>query len=390
MLCVSRALVVAGCLVVAGSAWAQPGEQQASEQQASEQKASEQQNDPERGVEYWAEQLSSNYYLRRETARRKLIQFGDESVEVLEQALVDADLETTELAIRALGEIALNQKADDVSGAWEALERIATRRAGSKANRARLAWEEVNVVRSVKAIEEIRAAGIEIGSDEFSIQSSSKESVVLRINSSWNGDLEALKWLRWARKIQFAHLEGPVMTRDVLELVALMPDLATVMLSDGTLDVEALEALKSFPKIDTLEIRYTHLDEPMADVIMDIPLRASLSLIGTDLPKAKVDAMREKLPGLMIEYKQGGYLGVGGGEANNACVINRVLYGSAAEKAGLQSGDIIVRIDDTPIKTFGDLQDKVSQHYEGDTLTIEYKRHTVPAKTTVVLGKLVE
>ncbi len=344
----------------------------------------------ERDLEYWVGQLSSDHYLRRESAQQKLIRAGDEAVGPLENVLATADLETTELAIRALGEISMAQKPNDDSGAWAALDRISTKRAGSKANRAKIALEEVNSYRSETAIEAIRGAGVTIGVDEFVIQAISESNIILQINSSWRGDIDVLDWLRWVRKVQFARIEGPAVNREVLKRLAKMPDLHSITLVDGTIDVETIKSLQAITSITALELRYTHLDEKLADAITELPLRSSLSMIGTDLAMSKVEAMREKLPGLKIEYKQGGYLGVGGSDFGNVCEINRVLFGSAADKAGLKVGDRIERIGDTEIKLFSDLQAKVSQHQEGDSLTIEYSRQGNKAKVTVVLGKQIE
>lgn len=344
----------------------------------------------ERSVEYWVGQLASDHYLRRESAQQKLIRAGDEAVAPLEGVLATADLETTELAIRALGEISMAQKPNDDSGAWAALDRISTKRAGSKANRAKIALEEVNAYRSETAIQAIQDAGVTVGVAEFVIQAISESNVILQIDASWRGDIEVLDWLRWVRKVQFARIEGPAVNREVLERLAKMPDLNSITLVDGTIDVETIKTLQGIPSITALELRYTTIDEDVADALMELPLRSSLSLIGTDLAIAKVDAMREKLPGLKIEYKQGGYLGVGGADFGNVCQINRVLFGSAADKAGLKVGDTIERIGDTDIRQFSDLQAKVSQHHEGESLTIEFSRQGNKAQVTVVLGKQVE
>jgi S1-C subfamily serine protease len=54
--------------------------------------------------------------------------------------------------------------------------------------------------------------------------------------------------------------------------------------------------------------------------------------------------------------------------------IHEVATGSAAEKAGIKPGDVIVGIDDTPINTPAALQEKVNSYRPGDTTTVKVNR----------------
>ncbi|MBQ7575981.1 MAG: trypsin-like peptidase domain-containing protein [Bacteroidales bacterium] len=54
--------------------------------------------------------------------------------------------------------------------------------------------------------------------------------------------------------------------------------------------------------------------------------------------------------------------------------IHEVATGSAAEKAGIKPGDVIVGIDDTPINTPAALQEKVNSYRPGDTITVKVNR----------------
>jgi Do/DeqQ family serine protease len=54
--------------------------------------------------------------------------------------------------------------------------------------------------------------------------------------------------------------------------------------------------------------------------------------------------------------------------------IHEVATGSAAEKAGIKPGDVIVGIDDTAINTPAALQEKVNSYRPGDTITVKVNR----------------
>jgi predicted metalloprotease with PDZ domain len=76
------------------------------------------------------------------------------------------------------------------------------------------------------------------------------------------------------------------------------------------------------------------------------------------------------------------YFGVKQGKG---VLVREVMAGSAAEKAGLKAGDIIVRVDDTEVKTVSDLRHALPRDFEGKrkvTLTIVRDHHeqTLPVE----------
>lgn len=65
--------------------------------------------------------------------------------------------------------------------------------------------------------------------------------------------------------------------------------------------------------------------------------------------------------------------------------IVEVTEFSAAEKAGLKSGDLIVKADGTRIKTFEELQEIKNSKEEGDTINIEFIRDGKTQNATITL-----
>ena len=68
------------------------------------------------------------------------------------------------------------------------------------------------------------------------------------------------------------------------------------------------------------------------------------------------------------------FLGVATKETNDGLVINNIVEKSAAEKAGLKEGDIIVAIDGKKLQTSDELSELVKSKKPGETITINYKR----------------
>src|SRR5262249_34012905 len=86
------------------------------------------------------------------------------------------------------------------------------------------------------------------------------------------------------------------------------------------------------------------------------------------------------------EGGQQGYLGVqlGGGEGGAEVV--EVVDGTPAKKAGLESGDKIVKVDSTDIGSSEDLVKAVRSHKPGDKVSVGDERRGEKGKAKVTLG----
>lgn len=64
--------------------------------------------------------------------------------------------------------------------------------------------------------------------------------------------------------------------------------------------------------------------------------------------------------------------------------VERITENSAAEEAGIQKGDVVVKINDSDVKNVAELQDMVARHRPGDKIEVTFKRDgkfkTVTAK----------
>ena len=67
--------------------------------------------------------------------------------------------------------------------------------------------------------------------------------------------------------------------------------------------------------------------------------------------------------------------------------IDSVTSGSCAEKAGIESGDIITSIDGTEVKSYDELRSVIRRHHAGDRVEIEVYRADESRTVTVVLDE---
>lgn len=346
----------------------------------------------DKGIDYWLGQLDSNQFAQRQAASTRLLAYGDDAVQPLVELTQRGKLEVTNRVVQILRALAAEQSPDDDGGAWGALNRLVDRGAGAASMAARSAMGELKRQREQRALSELSAAGIDVDFREFVIQSrpvnqASQNELVVWIDKSWRGDPAVLGWLRWVRGVQFALVEGTAVRRDVLQHVVKMPDLRSIVLRLAELQDDIFEPLGELKRIDHLELRYIPLTLEHVDQLLELPLRHSLSLVGTELPLEGAQRLREEKQELALHYKEGGFLGVISHSATR-CEIGQVTAGGAAASAGLRPGDLIVQIDEQAIQTFEDLQLKIGSHRPGDELEITYDRQGEVDTVTVTLGRL--
>ena len=67
--------------------------------------------------------------------------------------------------------------------------------------------------------------------------------------------------------------------------------------------------------------------------------------------------------------------------------ITEVAEGSAAEKAGLQTGDIITKVNNEDVTSYNELTTKKNEHKAGDSIELTYVRNGAEEKVTVTLDE---
>jgi serine protease Do len=111
---------------------------------------------------------------------------------------------------------------------------------------------------------------------------------------------------------------------------------------------------------------------------------SSVESIGYAIPISDaIPIINELMNRTSIDEKDMAYLGIAGNDVTEAyskgfgmpigIYVEKVAENSAAQKAGLQVGDIIVSINNTPVKTMADLQENLGFIKAGSTGTITVK-----------------
>lgn len=117
----------------------------------------------------------------------------------------------------------------------------------------------------------------------------------------------------------------------------------------------------------------------------------SVEGIGYAIPISDAMLVIEKLiSGEQVDVAKAGYLGIQGVDSNYGVYVYKVFKGSAADKAGLSVGDIILQFEGNDISTMSQLKELLSYYAAGEEVEfIIYKakgNEYVQEKVTVVLG----
>lgn len=88
-----------------------------------------------------------------------------------------------------------------------------------------------------------------------------------------------------------------------------------------------------------------------------------------------------------IAYANGPMLGVGGGPEDTRCVVRQIVPNSAAEKAGFQVGDIILRFNGVEVRDTQQLAELVRSYQVGDSIPIAIDRAGVELDLQAVLQR---
>jgi len=87
------------------------------------------------------------------------------------------------------------------------------------------------------------------------------------------------------------------------------------------------------------------------------------------------------------KLKAKGFLGIGFGNAEQGVQIGQVLAGSAAQRAGLQVGDMIASVDGRNADKADTVIEAISKHLPGETVKIEILRNESKKALEIELGR---
>jgi len=274
----------------------------------------------------WIEQLGAPQFARREVASQQLLRAGRPALEPLARTLGSGDLEVASRAIDVVRGMLTGLDPELAEEAERLLERCAEREPPPVSRLAEAALEFHLLGRGEEARRRLEASGA-ILRDRPAIEGPGLE---VEIGGSWRG--------------------GP----DDLRLLARLPDLDAVSIRGVPIDADGVAALGRLRRLRRLE------------------------LFGTGLGPDAAETLGSRLPDTRIDVRKGGRLGVSSLAFGGPCEIRIVEPGSAADQAGVRSGDVVLAVDGLPVADFEALTVRLAALDPGATVRLAVAREGGP------------
>ena len=336
------------------------------------------------------ELLDSPDFRDRELAAWRLQQHPYAAINLIASSAPNASVNSASQQIALLDLFLSHSDTEIKTAAYDTLKRFSSTKTTALASMAASSVKVIEDAFERQAIAILSHAGANIGYLDININGGNVAKRFARDDllgveikvGAYNGNLEALSWIRYLKSAKIVSLEGKYASSEVLALVAQMAGVKKILLRgtyvrpgvyETNLKPEDLLILKQLPEIEHLEIKYMSIDDSFVPVLCQLPITESLRLFGTAITEHGKNELVDQLDGLDIYRGNGGFLGIGS-SAIGAVVVTTVQDKSAAENAGIQLGDTITEIQGDPIKNFSDLRKSIAKYSPDDMLLIKLKR----------------
>ena len=337
--------------------------------------------------------LDSGSYAQRNAAMGRLIDAGEPAIELIQKKISSAS--ETEVQLRALDVLKIladREIAQRDSPAVQALEQLVGSEDPVLSRRAATRLDSVAEQRRDFAVKRLQELGANIDGDSWRQQILVGRAMLTQrvdLDSTiWHGTEEDAQLIAELGDVGEMRFTGPQITDRYLDPVGKLKGLVILYISRTSITDAGIARLKECKELARIVVRYTDITDASIETLAQLNVH-SVEIIGTQITVQGVESLRERVPGIKVEYKAGAYLGVGAdilGVDEKGCRLNRIEPESAAAKAGLMVDDIIVTYAGKEITDFESLRNLIAINRPGDVVAVEWLRGSKTYKKDVVLG----
>jgi len=282
-------------------------------------------------------ELGSADFRAREQATEKLIAAGPAAIDAVAKALKNDDFETSVRALRVMQAGLDGQNRAAQLQAAHVLESLTKNEDGALSGLASDAIEMYRLTQQDRAVAALRRLGAVVRADDPIL--SGTGSLVVELKSEWRGH------------------------------------------------PADFEYLKQIPDMGFLNIINVRLDSTSLKTMGELTQLYGVKLYGTGVSADETAELGQKLPGVAIERRSGGLLGIRGMRGETPCRVADVPEGTAASAADIRADDIILSIDGRSIQSFDELYTLVGEKKGGDHVKLEIRRDGQAMVKDVTLGQ---
>jgi hypothetical protein len=340
-------------------------------------------------IQQWIRDLDSERYQAREDATAGLLRGGYDAVAPVAQVAAQGSLEVAIRAVFVLREAALAEDAKTAEAAEQALRNLA-QTPSVAAPRATSTLAALAELRERRVRSYLAAKGAKFQSTQrFAGVDPFPDPYGLWLDQDWKGTEEDLVKLKFLTQITSVLLDGPRVNDSWLRLVAEMPSVTAISIKRANVTNAVLSDLKRIPNLQELNVYYTPIGDAAVEHLTALRGLTVLKLYGGQFSLEGEQRLKNAFAqtATLLDIRKGAFLGVSCNAHPAGCMISYVREGSAAAKAGLQQGDIVVRYDGKKVEDFEGLTALIAQHAPGEVSEMEVLRGPNVIKKKVTLGE---
>jgi hypothetical protein len=305
------------------------------------------------------------------------------------EAAAQGGLEVAIRAVYVLREAALSEDEKMAEAAERALENL-TQTPGVAAPRAARTLQALAELRRRRIRTYLAGLGAKFQSTQrFMGVDPYPDYSALWLDRDWKGTEEDLAKLKFLTHIATVTVDGPQVNDAWLRYIAEMPSVTSVSIKRAGITNDGLARLKQIPNLQELNVYYSPIGDGSVEHLTALRGLTLLKLYGGTFSNEGHAALENAFErtATELDIRRGAFLGVGCNVHPAGCMISFIREGSAAAKAGLQMGDIIVRYNGQKVDDFEGLTKLIAQHAAGDSTELEILRGPAVLKKKVTLGQ---
>lgn len=342
-------------------------------------------------INEWIAALAGREFDTRDRAMRSLIAAGQSAVDPVRAATARKDPEVATRAVMILKGIGEKGDIATLEVALAALSSVAQSTASTPVSKRALeAKERLEGIRQDRTVDYLRSLGADI-SPEFTdvwLETHVYRAVFsIEIGADWKGtenDLTRLKWLRDAELVCFV---GPQVADSWIQYLRDMPRLNILKIKRATISTKAIQEMAKLERLRALRLMYIPLGDDFIPYLEKLEGLINLQTTGHKLTLDGEKRLRARFNEQFDCQRGGAMLGVRATGKEEPCVINEVVPDSAADKAGLQVDDQVVKFNGQPVKDFTELKSFISDYSPGDMVTVEVQRGNAVVPIKISFGE---
>lgn len=336
----------------------------------------------------WIDQLNADRFITRELATEHLLASGKAVVAPLADKLVNTNRETLSRGTYILRELALSTDAELSDEAEEGLKSVAESDDPSVARQAAATLNRLSEIRHDRSLAELRRLGAVIETQHIQIGQALIPNVsTLELNDQWKGKPDDLRHLRWLPEVQHVSLEGENITDGYFAYLNHLKNMTIVRLKRAKITWRGLKQLAEQENLRHLAILYCPVGDKSAEYLKAHQKVDVMKLYGTQLTASAAERLQKEMKNTKVDYRQGAFLGIACDPDAEQCFITYLQPGGAAEKGGLQRGDLILKYNGKPAGNFNSLTKLIAENRPGDKAKIEIMRDGETLTKEIELGE---